>query len=137
MAARGLSNGQYQGSKWITRERRLAIYVRDGLACVYCAEGIEDGTVLTLDHVIPFGQGGSTKSVNLLTACRRCNSSRADRAIAEFAETVADYLNHGVTAAEIVNHCEATRSRPVDITAAKALIAQRGSYAAALAAARQ
>ena len=29
------------GSKWIRPEKRMAIYLRDGLACVYCGEGVE------------------------------------------------------------------------------------------------
>ena len=41
---------------WINVRRRLAIYLRDGMACVYCGSGIEDGIKMTLDHVIPLEQ---------------------------------------------------------------------------------
>jgi len=38
-----------QGMNWIRKEKRLAIYLRDGLACGYCGQSIEDGAKLTLD----------------------------------------------------------------------------------------
>jgi hypothetical protein len=131
MAARGMGT-RYQGSKWLTRERRLAIYLRDGLACAYCGATMEDGALLTLDHLTPHCQGGSNASENLMTACRRCNSSRADRTVEAFAETVAAYLNHGITGSMIMEHIESCQNRPVDLKAAKALIAKRGGFTQAL-----
>jgi hypothetical protein len=132
MAARGKPNGKYQGSKWITRERRLAIYLRDGLACVYCGAAVEDGAQLSLDHIVPHSEGGSTKSENLLTCCKRCNSSRGNRDLATFCEAVAGYLNHGITGAMILEAITLTLTRTVDIKAAKALIAARGGFTKAL-----
>lgn len=131
MPARGMGS-KYQGSKWIRREKRLALYVRDGLACVYCGEGIEDGATLSLDHLVPHCDGGSNHETNLVTACKRCNSARAERPVEVFAEAVAGYLNRDVTAAAILAHIETTVARPLDVAAAKTLIAKRGSYAAAL-----
>lgn len=131
MAARGLGKA-YQGAKWISRGGRLALYIRDGLACVYCGASIEEGIVLTLDHLIPHCQGGSNASENLVTSCRKCNSSRGSRDWKTFVETVAAYLNHGITAAQIIEHIETTVARPVDLAGAKALIAARGGYTQAL-----
>lgn len=37
-----------QGMNWIRKDKRLAIYMRDGMACVYCG--------LTLDHLKKFRQ---------------------------------------------------------------------------------
>ena len=31
------------GSKWIRPDKRLAIYLRDGLACAWCGHALEDG----------------------------------------------------------------------------------------------
>jgi 5-methylcytosine-specific restriction protein A len=132
MAARGKPNGKYQGSKWLTRARRLGIYLRDGLACVYCGATVEDGTQLSLDHIIPYSEGGSTKSDNLVSCCKKCNDSRGNRDYREFADKVAGYLNHGISVQDIIDHIETTRHRPVDIKAAKALIAQRGSFTKAV-----
>ena len=132
MAARGKANGQYQGSKWIRREKRLAIYLRDGLACAYCGATIEDGASLTLDHLTPYCEGGSNHEHNLVTACLRCNSSRANRSVEGFAGVVAAYLDRGATAEAIVGHINETIERPLDIAQAKAIIANRGSWAEAL-----
>ena len=48
-----------QGMNWLRPEKRLAIYLRDGLACCYCGSGVEDGVKLTLDHLTPHSQGGT------------------------------------------------------------------------------
>ena len=131
MANRGLGE-KYQGMNWLRPEKRLAIYLRDGLACAYCGEGIEDGATLTLDHLVPHHQGGSNEVANLVTACRRCNSSRGERDYREFAVSVAAYLNHGVVAGAIIEHIEASVQRTLDLAAAKDLIARRGGFSAAL-----
>lgn len=125
-------NEAWTGSKWIRPERRLAIYLRDGLACCYCGEGIEQGATLSLDHVKPHSHGGSNDSTNLVTACKRCNSARGNRSVKAFSAAVAEYLGRPEIAAEIRKHIKATAKRTVDVAAAKALIAQRGSYSAAL-----
>ena len=132
MPARGKANGAYQGSKWLTRERRLSIYLRDGLACVYCGASVEDGTQLSLDHIIPHSEGGSNKNENLVSCCKKCNDSRGNRDYREFADKVAGYLNHGISGQDIIDHIETTLGRPVDIKAAKVLIAQRGSFTKAV-----
>ena len=124
------NNGQ--GQKWIRNERRVALYLRDGLACCYCGATLEDGTVLTLDHLQPRSQGGSNDSTNLVTACMRCNSARADRDWQTFAAKVADYLNHNVTVGMIISHIETTRQRPVDVKGAKEIIEHRGGFSATM-----
>jgi len=76
-----------QGSKWIRPEKRLAIYLRDGMACAYCGRGIEDtdeSPQLTLDHITPRSKGGSNEATNLITACVRCNSRRKDMPLRTF-----------------------------------------------------
>ena len=120
-----------QGMNWIRKERRLAIYLRDGLACCWCGATIENGARLTLDHVVPYADGGSSRSECLVTACLRCNSSRGRRSIESFAVAVASYLNHGVRSDDILAHIRATVARPVDVAEAKALIARRGGFVAA------
>jgi len=126
------SNGQGQGMNWIRPVKRLAIYLRDGLACAYCGEGIEAGVKLTLDHLLPHSHGGSNHEGNLVTCCHKCNSSRGNRDWRDFAAKVADYVNHGVTAMDLISHIETTIQRPLDVPAAKALIAARGGFTQAL-----
>lgn len=53
---------------------RQNVFRRDGHRCVYCGSGHD----LTLDHVIPRAKGGRTHWLNLVTACRRCNSQKGD-----------------------------------------------------------
>jgi len=115
----------WKGMNWIRQEKRLAIYLRDGMACVYCGATVEDGARMSLDHIIPRSQGGTNAAVNLVTCCRRCNSSRADRTVAEFAMAVADYLNHGITARSIMEHIYTTTTHTLDLDAARAIIARR------------
>ena len=117
---------------WLRPAKRLAIYMRDGLACVYCGSAVEDGTKLTLDHLTPHSHGGSNHETNVVTCCHKCNSSRGNRDWHIFAATVAAYLNHDVTAAQIVSHIEITTQRPLDLAAAKVLIAARGGFTSAL-----
>lgn len=120
-----------QGMNWLRPEKRLAIYLRDGLACAYCGIGIEQDAKLTLDHLKPHSAGGSNEAANLVTCCHRCNSSRGDRAWRSFASRVAGY--QGRMAAQIVGHIQTSTRRGIDVAAAKELIARRGGVSAALA----
>ena len=86
--------GIWQGMNWIRQEKRLAIYLRDGLACAYCGDSVENGARLTLDHILPASKGGSNDDTNLITCCERCNKSRGNRSIGRWTKAVADYLNH-------------------------------------------
>ena len=49
MAERGTP--EYQGMNWIRQDKRLAIYLRDGLACAWCGNGVENGAKLPLEGV--------------------------------------------------------------------------------------
>ena len=121
-----------QGSHWIRPEKRLSIYLRDGLACAYCGTAVEDGTRLTLDHLTPHSAGGSNSQDNLVTCCLTCNSRRGARDWRAFAHAVAGYLNHGITGEEIIAHIEETTGEALNMEAAKTLIAARGGFTAAL-----
>lgn len=124
--------GKWQGQKWIRNEKRLAIYLRDGLACCYCGASVEEGTQLTLDHVQPHSHGGTNDASNLVTCCKKCNSSRGNRELEAFVTAVAGYINHGIDASDILAHIATTTRRPLDVPAAKALIALRGGFSQAV-----
>jgi len=119
------------GRHWIRDAKRLAIYLRDGFACVYCGTTPEE-SIMTLDHIIPRIDGVDNDATNLITACLHCNSARQSREITEFVRTVAAYLNHGIDAHDILAYIERTRHRPLDLHAAKTIIACRGGFTAAL-----
>lgn len=125
----------WKGMNWCRQSTRLAIYLRDGLACVYCGASVEDGAQLSLDHLTPHSHGGTNEPANLVCCCSRCNSARGDRPVATFARDVAQYLGHGVTADEIIRHVRATSRRSMvgPRKEARELIARRGSAARVLA----
>lgn len=79
------------GSKWITRERRLSLYLRDNLSCVYCGRGILDNVLLTLDHVVSRQNGGTHHSSNLVTCCMGCNGRKQTNEIAPEYKVIVEY----------------------------------------------
>ncbi len=54
---------------------RQNIFKRDRFSCQYCGSGKN----LTLDHIVPRSKGGKSSWMNLVTACRRCNTTKGDR----------------------------------------------------------
>ncbi len=50
--------------------------------CFYCQKSVEDlreqGICMTVDHVLPKSLGGSNESINLVTACEKCNNCKSD-----------------------------------------------------------
>jgi hypothetical protein len=122
----------WQGMNWCRPTTRLAVYLRDGLACCYCGATVEQGATLSLDHVRPHSAGGGNEVTNLVTCCSRCNSARGSRPLAVWARAVAEYLDHGIDAADILRHIAACRRRVLPRAEARQLIARRGTVAAAL-----
>jgi 5-methylcytosine-specific restriction endonuclease McrA len=57
---------------------RRAVFARDGGRCVYCG-----AAATSLDHVVPKSRGGPHTWDNVVSACSRCNHTKADRGIAE------------------------------------------------------
>jgi 5-methylcytosine-specific restriction endonuclease McrA len=57
---------------------RRGVFARDREICQYC--GTQPGRAqLTMDHVIPRSQGGTTTWENVVTACRECNHRKGGR----------------------------------------------------------
>jgi 5-methylcytosine-specific restriction endonuclease McrA len=67
----------------LTREN---VYRRDNFECVYC--GCSTQKLLTLDHVIPQSKGGKNTWDNLVTACKPCNSEKADLTLEEYGKEI-------------------------------------------------
>jgi 5-methylcytosine-specific restriction endonuclease McrA len=121
-----------QGMNWISQHKRLAIYLRDGLSCCYCNETTEQGAKLTLDHLVPYSQGGSNRETNLVTCCLRCNSARGNRPVAQFVAATATFLNVEYT--DIMKRIKNSTRRALPLAIAKEMVALRGSCAKAIAA---
>ena len=75
------------GSKWIRKDKRLAIYLRDGFCCAYCGKDLHGAAPfdVTLDHLNAKHSAGNHNEANLVTACRSCNSSRQDKPWRQYA----------------------------------------------------
>jgi hypothetical protein len=124
----------WQGMNWIRQSTRLAIYLRDGLACAYCGSTVEDGAQLSLDHLKPRSHGGDNKPSNLVTCCSKCNSSRGNRSVRSFCKGVAEYLDSDAVAIEHHVRSCARRSMAAHRVEAIELINRRGSAANAVSA---
>lgn len=76
---------------WIRRDKRIAIYLRDGFQCAYCGASAEDrGVMLSLDHLICRSAGGGNNASNLITACVACNSRRRDTPLDQWLGSIKD-----------------------------------------------
>jgi 5-methylcytosine-specific restriction endonuclease McrA len=57
---------------------RINVYTRDGFHCQYCRKKFTVAQ-LSYDHVVPKANGGRRTWTNIVTACKPCNSRKADR----------------------------------------------------------
>lgn len=57
---------------------RVALVKRDKSSCQYCGKKLSASAV-TIDHVLPRAQGGTTTFINCVVACQLCNNKKADR----------------------------------------------------------
>lgn len=120
----GSHRDNWNGSKWIRPEKRLALYSRDGFCCVYCGRGAEDGVTLTLDHVLAVELGGGNEATNLVTCCLACNSAKQDKTVKAW---VAYLRVQGVNTKCLAKRIRAACDREVNITEGKRLLALRKS----------
>lgn len=73
---------KHHKANWITKERRLAIYLRDNFSCLFCGSDLRrvDPFFITLDHLKCRAKHGANDSFSdLVTACRSCNSARGSK----------------------------------------------------------
>ena len=64
---------EFQKKKSFVRMSKKNVYIRDEYKCQYCGTHC-DTKDRTVDHVIPLSKGGKGGWLNLVTACRKCNS---------------------------------------------------------------
>jgi 5-methylcytosine-specific restriction endonuclease McrA len=69
---------------WVSKKVRPVpfskrnVYLRDNGRCQYCDKPVSQEE-LTFDHVIPRSRGGERTWENIVTACRRCNTKKANK----------------------------------------------------------
>lgn len=87
-ASRSQKEDGDRARKFITQARKEQIFDADGRECVYCGRNELSPTpanekasayALSIDHVIPFSQGGDDSDSNLVTACLPCNMRKNGR----------------------------------------------------------
>lgn len=117
-----MKTGNKHGHHWITDQRRLAIYLKFGLACAYCGHSVERGAQLTLDHIKPRSTGGRNDTRNLITACMSCNAGRGDK----------NFRKWCLSIGKCSYFMRRMARRKLNTDAAKALIVSRGTLSAAV-----
>lgn len=60
------------------RFSKTNLYLRDMYTCLYCNQQFSK-THLTMDHVVPVSRGGKTSWVNVVSACRECNTKKGNK----------------------------------------------------------
>ncbi len=94
--------GEFRGSRFdaVPPLTNRELFRRDHNLCLYCGQPHSDGE-LTRDHVVPVSRGGGNGWANVVSACRRCNTRKADRTPEEagmpllavpYVPNVAEYL---------------------------------------------
>lgn len=69
------SNFKYRNE---IRLKKETLYYRDHGICMYCENPLEHYREVTYDHLVPESKGGRTTWENIVCACSRCNTLKAD-----------------------------------------------------------
>ena len=75
LAIKGAAARRYVHAPGLTN---ALLFARDQQLCGYCGIRFSTGA-LSRDHVVPVSKGGLDVWTNVVTACRRCNTRKADR----------------------------------------------------------
>ena len=100
-------------SQWVLPTTRWAIYLRDGLSCVYCQITLADllaergENFLTLDHIKAKQHGGCNSPHNLVTCCYACNAAKGRSTVARFCR------EQGLTSSTVRSRIKARRDRDI------------------------
>jgi hypothetical protein len=66
----------------LSKKVRFEVFKRDSFTCQYCGHKAPD-VLLEVDHVNPVSKGGADDILNLITACKDCNSGKAARRLSD------------------------------------------------------
>jgi len=59
------------------------LFGRDRNICAYCGEHFDNHNQLSRDHIMPKSKGGANTWMNVVTACKDCNSRKSDKTLKE------------------------------------------------------
>jgi hypothetical protein len=68
----------------LSKTLRFEVFKRDSFTCQYCGRKAPD-VLLEADHIEPVAKGGSDDFLNLVTACKDCNSGKSDKRLSDTA----------------------------------------------------
>ena len=71
------------GTWKIAPKRRQGLYMRDKYICGYCGRK-QPVNRLTLDHIKPQAQGGTSQPNNLVTSCVTCNMRKGNKTLTQY-----------------------------------------------------
>lgn len=124
-----------RSSKWITLEKRAAIYIRDEWRCVYCDREAHGAAFrshktaiypgLNLDHVIPRSRGGTNDAGNVVTACEDCNRRKSDRTLDEWIAQPSLYESRRLRG--VRERVASALAKPIDLAAGKEHVGMRAT----------
>lgn len=66
----------------LSKSIRFEVFKRDSFTCQYCGRKAPD-VLLEADHIEPVAKGGTDDLLNLITACKDCNSGKSDKRLSE------------------------------------------------------
>jgi hypothetical protein len=73
----------------LAQKQRFEVLKRDKFTCRYCGAKAPDA-VLHVDHIQPRSKGGTNDLMNLVTACKDCNSGKKARLLGDLSASVAN-----------------------------------------------
>ena len=59
------------------------LFGRDRHVCAYCGEYFANYHTLSRDHIVPKSRGGENTWMNVVTACKDCNSKKGHKSLKE------------------------------------------------------
>lgn len=129
-----------QGSNWIRRSTRFAIYARDGFCCVYCGAKASVSSSpmwrIGLDHVRSVARGGEglNEATNLVTCCQACNAKKGEMSARRWCHYLA--ARWGCSPRQVAHKLRARVRRPLDRAEGRRLadVEATSGYLAAIAA---
>ena len=70
----------HRTNRSISTRQRFVVMQRDNFRCVACGKSpaTDAGTVLHVDHIVPWSKGGESTAENLQTLCATCNWGKSD-----------------------------------------------------------
>ena len=78
---------------------------------MYCGASYQDGTAMTVDHVVSRKRGGDDDVTNLVTACLACNQDKAHFGLRAY---LVELHDRGRTTAGVAERVAAALATPVD-----------------------